>query len=133
MPKELFRLNNGRSILLRDRNIKPTGSYHLVTVGGKVKPKALDPKSYAGSATQWSRMVEDGCRVLSKDHHHESYPYRKCSHGHYGLAATTDSSQSLHEEIGYQISASVRSPFEANETSLIPSNSGLREARTWRQ
>ena len=50
IPIELFRLNNGSSVRLRDRNVKPTGSYDLVTVGGKVKPKALDPKSYAGSA-----------------------------------------------------------------------------------
>ena len=50
IPKELFRLNNGSSVLLRDRNVKPTGSYDLVTVDGIVKPKALDPKSYAGSA-----------------------------------------------------------------------------------
>ena len=48
IPKELFRLNNGRSVLLRDRNVKPTGSYDVVTVGGKVKPKALNPTSYAG-------------------------------------------------------------------------------------
>jgi len=52
IPKELFRLNNGTSVLLRDRNVKPTGSYDLVTVGGKVKPKALDPASYAGSTAR---------------------------------------------------------------------------------
>lgn len=33
--------------------MKPTGSYDLVTVGGKVKPKALDPKSYAGSSASY--------------------------------------------------------------------------------
>ena len=52
IPKELFRLNKGNSVLLRDRNVKTTGRYDLVTVGGKVKPKALDPQSYAGSAAQ---------------------------------------------------------------------------------
>ncbi|KAL9099500.1 MAG: hypothetical protein Q9163_005005 [Psora crenata] len=47
VPKELFRVNNGTSVTLRDRNIKKVGSYDLLTEGGKVKPKALDPKSYA--------------------------------------------------------------------------------------
>lgn len=49
VPKELFRVNNGTSVTLRDRNVKKVGSYDLLTEGGKVKPKALDPKSYAGN------------------------------------------------------------------------------------
>lgn len=49
-PKELFHVNNGSSVRLRDRNLKPTGSYDLVTVDGKVMSKALDLMSYAGSS-----------------------------------------------------------------------------------
>lgn len=49
IPKELFRLNNGPSIALRDRNVKKTGTYDLLTEAGKVKPKALDPNTYAGT------------------------------------------------------------------------------------
>ena len=49
MPKELFRVNNGHSIRLRDRSVKETGSYDLLTEAGKVKPKALDPATYSGS------------------------------------------------------------------------------------
>ncbi len=47
--KEMFRINNGTSVTLRDRNVKKVGSYDLLTEGGKVKPKALDPNSYAGN------------------------------------------------------------------------------------
>lgn len=49
MPKELFRVNNGHLIRLRDRSVKETGSYDLLTEAGKVKPKALDPATYSGS------------------------------------------------------------------------------------
>ncbi|MCJ1463596.1 hypothetical protein MMC07_002204 [Pseudocyphellaria aurata] len=47
IPKDLFRVNNGPSITLRDRTVKKTGPYDLVTEAGKVKPKALDPNTYA--------------------------------------------------------------------------------------
>lgn len=50
IPKELFRLNNGSLIKLRDRAVKKVGSYDLLTEAGKVKPKALEPNSYAGEA-----------------------------------------------------------------------------------
>lgn len=48
IPKELFRVNNGPSVALRDRTVKKTGSYDLLTEAGKVKPKALDANTYAG-------------------------------------------------------------------------------------
>ncbi|KAL8921734.1 MAG: hypothetical protein Q9172_003851 [Xanthocarpia lactea] len=47
LAKELFRVNNGPSIRLRASPNKPKGAYDLLTEGGKVKPKALDPNSYA--------------------------------------------------------------------------------------
>ena len=47
-PKELFRVNNGPSIALRDRTVKKTATYDLLTEAGKVKPKALDPNTYRG-------------------------------------------------------------------------------------
>ncbi|KAL8909114.1 MAG: hypothetical protein Q9171_005180 [Xanthocarpia ochracea] len=48
LPKELFRVNNGPSIRLRafPKKKKPTGAYDLLTEGGKVKPRGLDPNSY---------------------------------------------------------------------------------------
>lgn len=48
IPKEFFRANNGLIVTLRDRAIKKTGSYNLLTEAGKVKPKALDPSTYTG-------------------------------------------------------------------------------------
>jgi hypothetical protein len=48
-PRDLFRVNNGLSIRLRDRAVKRAGSYDLLTEAGKVKPKALNPNSYTGS------------------------------------------------------------------------------------
>lgn len=47
-PKEIFRLNNGANVRLRDRLEKETGIYDLTTVAGFVKPKALSPESYIG-------------------------------------------------------------------------------------
>ncbi len=41
-------MNNGPSIRLRAFPRRPTGVYDLLTEGGKVKPKALDPNTYAG-------------------------------------------------------------------------------------
>jgi hypothetical protein len=49
LPKELFRTNNGFSISLRDRTLKPTGSYDVVTEAGNVKPKAMYSDTYAGN------------------------------------------------------------------------------------
>ncbi|MCJ1249704.1 hypothetical protein MMC30_006930 [Trapelia coarctata] len=56
IPKELFRTNNGTSIVLRDRAMKPTGSYDLLTEAGKVKPKALDPATYADTTPNGASM-----------------------------------------------------------------------------
>ncbi|EKV12006.1 hypothetical protein PDIG_47210 [Penicillium digitatum PHI26] len=47
-PKELFRLNNSLSVRLRDRAVKRTGSFDVVTEAGKMKPKAIDPTTYQG-------------------------------------------------------------------------------------
>lgn len=47
VPKELFRLNNGPTISLRDRAVKKVGSYDVQTETGKVKPKAItSPETY---------------------------------------------------------------------------------------
>ncbi|MCJ1340505.1 hypothetical protein MMC09_005801 [Bachmanniomyces sp. S44760] len=47
MPKELFRVNNGRLIKLREWTVNCEGSFDLRTEAGKVKPKALSPTSYS--------------------------------------------------------------------------------------
>lgn len=46
MPKELFRLNNGTSIALRDFAQKRGSSFDIVTKAGTVTPKALTPENY---------------------------------------------------------------------------------------
>ena len=46
IPKELFRVNNGRYIQLREWTVKRSRSYDLRTEAGNVKPKALNPMSY---------------------------------------------------------------------------------------
>jgi hypothetical protein len=50
IPKELFRLNNGRDIRLRGRPgpLRPLGVFDLLTEAGKVQPKALNPQTYKG-------------------------------------------------------------------------------------
>ena len=50
IPKELFRLNNGRDIRLRGRPgpLRPLGVFDLLTEAGKVQPKALNPQTYRG-------------------------------------------------------------------------------------
>jgi hypothetical protein len=48
IPKELFRVNNGHSIRLREWSVKRQRSFDLFTEAGRVKPKALDPSSYKG-------------------------------------------------------------------------------------
>ena len=64
VPKEMFRMT---SVTLRDRNVKKVGRYDLLTEGGKVKPKALDPNSYAGNTVHIG-FVNDGrlMRISSK-------------------------------------------------------------------
>lgn len=50
MPKEMFRLNMGTSVALRDGVVKRRGAFDIWTYAGKVKPKALDPDSYVGKS-----------------------------------------------------------------------------------
>lgn len=47
-PKQLFRVNNGRPINLRVWSPR-RHSYDIFAENGLVKPKALEPLSYAGS------------------------------------------------------------------------------------
>lgn len=51
IPKELFRVNKGRTVTLRAFPVKPKGKFDLITVNGMVMPKALDPRTYTGSVT----------------------------------------------------------------------------------
>jgi hypothetical protein len=48
IPKELFRVNNGRRIALREWTPKRSRTFDIFTENGKVKPKALDPETYKG-------------------------------------------------------------------------------------
>jgi hypothetical protein len=50
IPKELFRLNNGRAIRLcgRPGPLRPPGRFDLLTEAGKVQPKTLNPQTYKG-------------------------------------------------------------------------------------
>lgn len=41
-------MNNGRYVALRERSARRSRSYDLLTEAGRVKPKALDPRSYQG-------------------------------------------------------------------------------------
>ena len=57
-PKEMFRLNNGNSIRLRGYPgpLKPSRSFDLLTMAGKVQPKALNPQTYEGNGTHFYDM-----------------------------------------------------------------------------
>ncbi|KAF1961563.1 hypothetical protein CC80DRAFT_401956 [Byssothecium circinans] len=46
VPKELFRVNNGRAVRLREWSLQRQRSYDILTDAGKVSAKALDPKTY---------------------------------------------------------------------------------------
>ncbi|MCJ1226393.1 hypothetical protein MMC12_003044 [Toensbergia leucococca] len=46
LPKELFRVNSGRNIRLREWSVRRSNSFDLFTEAGMVKPKALDPSTY---------------------------------------------------------------------------------------
>ncbi|KAI1275387.1 hypothetical protein F5Y07DRAFT_400386 [Xylaria sp. FL0933] len=48
IPIMLFRLSTGRSIKLRDRSVKRSGSFDILTDNGIVQPRALDPSTYSG-------------------------------------------------------------------------------------
>ncbi|KAA8645051.1 uncharacterized protein ATNIH1004_009262 [Aspergillus tanneri] len=61
-PKELFRLNNGNTIRIRDRAVKRVGSFDVTTEDGKVKPKAVDhPDTYqrTRSLILWHDLVKN--------------------------------------------------------------------------
>lgn len=47
-PKELFRLNNGPQICLREYKLRRGNSFDvLANASGKIEPKALNPSTYA--------------------------------------------------------------------------------------
>lgn len=48
MPKEIFRINNGIFVRLRDYPgpVKPKGVFDLLTKDGKVHPSVLNPQDY---------------------------------------------------------------------------------------
>ena len=48
IPKELFHVNNGCRVVLREWTPKQTYTFDIFTENGKVKPKALDPETYKG-------------------------------------------------------------------------------------
>jgi hypothetical protein len=54
IPKELFRVNNGRSVRLREYGPQRQRSYDILTEAGNVKAKALDPQSYQGKTPSTS-------------------------------------------------------------------------------
>ena len=62
IPKELFRLNNGPKIRLRayPSPFRPARSFDILTEGGAVKPKALNPETYDGKTS--SALLQ--CRRL---------------------------------------------------------------------
>ena len=66
MPKELFRVNNGRLIKLREWTVNCEGSFDLRTEAGKVKPKALSPTSYSGKPYLYHIRVEVCNRLQSQ-------------------------------------------------------------------
>lgn len=48
VPTQLFRLNAGSKIKLREFSHKRSRSYDILAESGMVKPKARDPETYAG-------------------------------------------------------------------------------------
>ncbi|KAF2760178.1 hypothetical protein EJ05DRAFT_274469 [Pseudovirgaria hyperparasitica] len=46
VPKELFRVNYGLAIRLREWSLQRQRSYDILTDSGRVKAKALDPHNY---------------------------------------------------------------------------------------
>jgi len=52
IPKELFRVNNGRRITLREWSSE-RHVFDNITKDGRVKPKALQPSTYEGERAFW--------------------------------------------------------------------------------
>lgn len=48
VPQELFRINNGSIVSLRDRSVKKKGKFDVDSKGGTLVPKGLDSESYEG-------------------------------------------------------------------------------------
>lgn len=48
LPVQLFRVNNGRDVKLRDFAERRSRSYDILAENGKVFPKALNPSTYKG-------------------------------------------------------------------------------------
>jgi len=48
VPLMLFRINTGQNVKLRDLALKQRKSYDILSEAGVVRPKALDPSTYAG-------------------------------------------------------------------------------------
>jgi hypothetical protein len=66
MPKEIFRLNNGRTVRLRAHPapIRPHGLFDLLTVDGKVRPLALNPAKYECTfQIDTDGQIRDGCLI----------------------------------------------------------------------
>lgn len=49
LPRELFRISNGRVTRLRDYGARRSNSYDILTINGKAQPKALHPETYSGT------------------------------------------------------------------------------------
>lgn len=48
VPKELFRVNNGRAVKLREWSRQGERRYDILTESGTAKAKALNPATYTG-------------------------------------------------------------------------------------
>jgi hypothetical protein len=54
IPKELFRLNYGCNVALREWTPNGKRCYDILTEAGMVKPKALNAATYRGASTKGS-------------------------------------------------------------------------------
>ncbi|KAF2177148.1 hypothetical protein K469DRAFT_604466 [Zopfia rhizophila CBS 207.26] len=63
IPKELFRVNNGRAIILREWSLQRQRSFDIVTKSGKVKAKALDPATYRGKFKLTLNVTPNGASM----------------------------------------------------------------------
>ncbi|KAK4695070.1 hypothetical protein P7C71_g2606, partial [Lecanoromycetidae sp. Uapishka_2] len=73
-PKELFRMNKGTSVALRAFPTKPKGKYDLLTVAGKVIPKALDPLTYIDLNEKITKFLTTNGIALSQEEWMRRYP-----------------------------------------------------------
>lgn len=61
VPVQLFRVNNGATVKLRDYALRKSSSYDILTDHGRVIPKALDPSSYSGKQDGTHRKLYANC------------------------------------------------------------------------